>query len=304
VAARVASGLATREAARHNEARIDCPRTRGIGPRVRYALETVDDGIAIAKTATMRSFFFLSSIVFLVCACSSEESQPEETREDFCERWGEAACSDEVVSVCQSASASACRLSQESYCLSLVPAAGFASAQADACIGAIGAAYADADLNAAELKTVLRLAAPCDRLIRGPQEDSETCTERTDCDTAADFTCVIKGAQTQGRCAIPREVEAGRDCSADNAVCEAGFFCDGDNCIEQRAAGAACVRNEQCAEGYCDGSECTAGLGIDTACTSDEQCASGFCFEFSSTSQVCTDRVRLSRTDPICRNLR
>jgi hypothetical protein len=252
----------------------------------------------------MRSFFSLSSIVCLVCACSSPEAEPEETREEFCERWGGAACSERVVTACQSASASACRLSQESFCLTLVPAAGFSPAQADACVRAVAGAYSDADLTTSELKTVLRLAAPCDRLVRGPREDSEPCTQRTDCDTVAGYTCVIKGQQAQGRCAIPREVGAGRDCSADNAVCEAGFFCDGANCIEQRAAGGACVRSEQCAEGYCNGSTCAAGLGIDSACTDDEQCASGLCYAFSDTSQVCTDYVRLSRTDPICGNLR
>jgi hypothetical protein len=99
-------------------------------------------------------------------------------------------------------------------------------------------------------------------------------------------------------------VNPGLDCSADNAVCTEGFYCDGDNCIGGGEAGDSCVRNDECAEGYCDSGTCVAGRAIAAACTDDEQCASGLCYAFSATERVCTDRVRLARTDPLCEDLR
>jgi hypothetical protein len=233
-------------------------------------------------------------------ACSSGDDKAE-TRDDFCQRWGEAACNDEVVSVCQAASADACRLSQQRACLDLVPATGFASDRADACIDAVKAAYSDANLDPEELGTVLRLDAPCDRLVRGPRASGESCMTRLDCDGPGGYDCVFTGNEAMGSCQKPVTVEPGRDCSADSAVCTEGFYCNGSNCVEGAAVGSACVRNAQCADGFCGPNNvCTAGLAIDADCTFDAQCGSGLCYRFSDTERVCTDRVRLSRTDPLC----
>ena len=252
----------------------------------------------------MRLLFLAALLPFVPFACS-EDDPSAETREGFCDRWAAAACSADVVSACQAADADACRLSQEGFCLDLVPLTGFADERADACVDAVGDAYADSDLTPDELDTVLRLGAPCDRLVRGPSVTGESCTSRLDCDGPAGFDCVIKGSAATGSCQKPLVVEAGRDCSADNAVCTAGFYCDGDNCIEGHDLGEMCVRDEECGAGYCNASGvCSEGLSVDTACTGDEQCASGVCYQFSATERVCTDRVRLSRTDPICEDLR
>jgi hypothetical protein len=140
--------------------------------------------------------------------------------------------------------------------------------------------------------------------VRGPREAGESCNERVDCDTAGGYTCVLKGQALAGTCEMPRTVDAGRDCSADNAVCTDGFYCNGSNCIEQKATAAACVRDDECKAGFCDALQCAQGRAVGSACTDDAQCASGLCYRFSATEQVCTDRVRLSRTDPICNNLR
>lgn len=240
---------------------------------------------------------------FLVWACSSEDSPPQ-TASSFCEQWAEGACSSEVVSACQAAGASDCQASQIAFCLDLLPAEGFVGTQAGRCLDAVGSAYSDADLTADELGTVLRLAAPCDRLVRGPGEEGATCTSRLDCNAPAGFDCVFKSDDTTGTCQVPTPVGAGLDCSADNAVCEAGFYCDGNNCIGGQSPGESCTVNRECNDGYCSAGTCVERLTVDAACTFDEQCESGLCYQFSATEQVCTDRVRLSRTDPICEDLR
>lgn len=239
----------------------------------------------------------------LVMACSSDDSPPQ-TASSFCEQWAEAACSGEVVSACQAAEASDCQASQIAFCLDLLPAEGFAGSQSGQCLDAVGSAYSDADLTADELETVLRLEAPCDRLVSGPGAQGASCTSRFDCDAPQGFDCVFKGDASTGSCQVPEEVGAGLDCSAANAVCAEGFYCDGDNCIGGQSPGEACTVNRECNDGYCSEGACVAALNVDVACTFDEQCASGLCYQFSATEQVCADRIRLSRTEPICEDLR
>lgn len=241
--------------------------------------------------------------LFLVLACSSDDSSPQ-TASSFCEQWAEAACSEQVVSACQAADASDCQASQIAFCLDLLPAEGFSGRQAGQCLDAVRSAYSDADLTADELGTVLRLQAPCDRLVSGPGAEGATCNSRLDCDAPEGFDCVFKGEATTGTCQVPREIGAGLDCSADNAVCAEGFYCNGENCIGGQSPGEVCTVDRECNDGYCSAGECVAGLGVDAACTFDEQCESGLCYQFSATEQVCADRIRLSRTDPICEDLR
>lgn len=186
-----------------------------------------------------------------------------------------------------------------------MPEEGFVDTKADACIDAVKAAYADTNLDAAELDTVLRLGPPCDQLVRGPRAASESCMSRLDCDGVDGYDCVFKGGQTTGSCQQPLVVQPGRDCSADSAVCTDGFYCNGSNCIEGAAAGEACTRNDQCAAGFCGPDNvCVAGLVVNTECRLDAECASGLCYSLSDTERVCTDRVRLARTDPACENAR
>ena len=88
--------------------------------------------------------FTTLSLMLLLAACSADEKDSR-TRESFCQEWASAACSNAVVSACQSSSAEACRLTQQGFCLSLVPST-FSDAAADDCLAAVSAAYADATL--------------------------------------------------------------------------------------------------------------------------------------------------------------
>jgi hypothetical protein len=244
----------------------------------------------------------LTIVVTYGCAAKDKKAR---TRSEFCEDWGQAACSKETVSACQAGNTEDCAHSQEELCRALVPAAGFSDARGDACIDAIDAAYADAELDADELATVLRLDPPCDQLWVGPKAEGEACSSRRDCDSASGFDCVKKADADRGTCQVPREVGGGRDCSAARAVCEPGFYCDGSHCVEGKAAGDDCAIDAECASGaFCDeDGACRARLDVDEPCTADAQCASGICYEFEGET-VCTDRVVLSRSEPICSDLR
>jgi len=254
----------------------------------------------------MGKYFWIASALGLVFGCAAEDPEPApRTREEFCRQWANAACSAEVVSVCQAADATACRLSQQTSCVSLVPD-GFADDQADACLDAVGAAYADADLTAAELLTVLRLGPPCDKLVRGPKTRGQLCDQNSDCDAPAGLECVIKGSATNGTCEKPTRKMPGLSCAAAHEICTDGFYCNGSNCIEAKSEGEPCATDQECGdEAYCNAnSECEERLKVGSACVVDNECASGVCFRFSDEDWSCLDRLRLSPSEPACDNLR
>jgi hypothetical protein len=254
----------------------------------------------------MRTLSLLLTSLLTLAACSSDDPPPQQTQPEFCQDWAAAACSSQVISACQAADVSQCQAAQLSFCADLIPSEGFGAESGGACLAAVGAAYADADLTADELKTVLRLAAPCDRLVRGPKAQGEACNEPLDCNGPAGFTCVIKGGATAGTCQQPVTVGAGLDCSALGTECTEGFYCNGQNCIVGHDVGVACVRTDECGtEGFCSAANvCEARRTVDADCTLDEQCLSGLCYRYASGDQVCTDRVRLARTELICEDLR
>jgi hypothetical protein len=254
----------------------------------------------------LTALLILSSISASFGACASSDDETPDTPSSFCERWAVAACSDDVVSACQAADDRDCQASQRRFCLDQLPAGEFSGARSAQCIDAVEAAYADADISVDEIFTVLRLAAPCDRLVGGLRREGETCADRLDCDSPEGFDCVFKDGQNTGTCQLPQSVGAGQDCSAANAVCGPGFYCNGDNCIAGERPGEACTSHEQCGStGFCGlTSVCEPRLTVNSPCGFDEQCATGLCYSFSPTMQVCTDRIRLSRSEPMCADLR
>jgi hypothetical protein len=173
----------------------------------------------------------------------------------------------------------------------------------EACIGAVKAAYADADLKSDELATVLRLAGPCASIIRGPEAVGESCDTDRDCDASAGFTCV-RAVDRQGTCQKAEVTQGGRDCSALQKTCEAGFFCDGEYCVEAKDPDAACTIHEQCGTGFCNESgKCEAPRKVGASCTEDRQCGEGVCYTFEN-NESCTDRIILARSEPLCDELR
>lgn len=240
----------------------------------------------------------------LLIACMEEDEPAPRTREVFCRDFAAAACSAEVVSVCQAADAASCRASHEDFCRTIAPD-NFAGERSQACIDAVAAAYADADLTASELVTVRLLGEPCDQLSRGPRGEGQSCMERDDCDSASGFDCVMKSDRMSGTCEIAERVGPGEDCEADQAVCSGDFFCNGENCIAPRDLGDACMHHEECGEeGFCDvDGMCAARFDIRAACEDDAQCERGICYELEG-ERSCTDRIRLAPSEPLCDELR
>jgi len=254
----------------------------------------------------MRRLSPLLALTLLCGAACASTDDPPETASSFCERWAEAACNRDVVSTCQAASEDDCLTSQAAFCTAQLPSGEFSGARSDQCINAVRDAYADSDITADEISTVLRLGAPCDQLVRGPRAEGESCTTRKDCDAPDGYECIIKGLATTGICEQPVITGPGQDCSEPNAICTDGFYCNGDNCIAGERIGDECTSHVQCGgAGYCGlTSRCEARLPINSNCGFDEQCDSGICYTFSATERVCVDRLRLSRTEPICQDLR
>jgi hypothetical protein len=250
----------------------------------------------------MNTHRYLFCCLLLCIACGDDEPEAR-THEEFCRDWAAAACTSEVVDVCQAEGPEECRQTQEDFCRDLVPE-DFSDHEGDACIDAVSAAYEDGELRGDELATVLKLGPPCDRLIVGPKSEGQSCSERTDCDLSTGFECVRKAGLEDGTCQLAELIEAGRDCEAVQATCETGFYCDGENCVEAKDAGDVCMIQEECGEeGYCSAEgECVARGGTGTPCTADLQCSEGICYEFEG-EQTCTDRIVLSRAEPLCDEL-
>lgn len=248
----------------------------------------------------------LCTVLLLVAACLPKDTPKSRTRSEFCSDWAGAACSKETVSRCQAASTDDCIDAQEDFCKKLVTDK-FSDEHAQECINAVHEAYADGDLRDDELATVLSLGAPCDMLIAGPQDQGESCKANSDCDAPAGYVCVKKATSEtgSGTCQKPVPVGAGRDCSAAQKTCSDGFYCDGEHCIEGKKDGDSCTIHEECsAESFCnDDGKCVERLKVGSKCTADEQCTAGVCYEFEG-EQVCTDRIVLSRTEPLCADLR
>ena len=252
----------------------------------------------------MRKFLSVFALGLCFAAGCSSSAEPAQTREGFCRDWAAKACSAEVVSACQAESAEACRLTQQAACQKVIPD-GFVADNAEACLTAVGNAYQDADLNATELATVLRLGSPCDRLVRGPRGSGDSCKATSECDAVAGFSCVVKGSDSEGTCQQSRVVQPGFACDALPETCSDGFYCNGENCVAGKDTGSPCSTQQECGSaGYCatDGT-CAERFAVRTECTADYECQSGLCFTFDA-QRICVDAIRLSPTEPLCDELR
>jgi hypothetical protein len=255
-----------------------------------------------------RPYFYLLA-VFVWSGCSGSQPGPgaEEdryrTESAFCAEWAKAACNEDVVAACNG-SRSGCLETQESACRVLVPI-GYASDEAQVCLDAVEDAYADARLDADELEIVLKLGGDCSTLVDGGRSEGESCTNSFECNGVDGFECVVKAGDAEGTCQEPIVVGGGRDCTADEAICEDDFYCDGENCIERSREDDACTSDETCEVGLrCDSVEgvCLAKVANAMSCASNDECASGICI--GTTNKVCASTVVLTVESSLCDALR
>jgi hypothetical protein len=259
-----------------------------------------------------KSLIFSLGLAFLA-GCSSDEPGPKKlednslrTEASFCQAWARAACNEDVVGNCDEVSESACVDRQATFCEDLVPA-GYTATNAAECIEAVGDAYADAELDAAELDVVLRLGGACSRLIAGPYEEGESCGEPNDCDTVRGYTCVIKAGEETGTCQEPQFQGKGEPCDALAMVCEEGAYCDGENCLVTKAEGQRCTYDAMCEDGTrcvipVDATEgvCEPKLANRVDCTADAECASGICLP---STMKCQANIVLTAESSLCLDL-
>jgi hypothetical protein len=268
-------------------------------------------------------------LLALVPACSAKKDGTGTNVADlaaFCSEWATRACNDTVVGSCSATSPGACIQAQQTFCESLVPAAKYSSKNADACLDAVREAYSDGQLTADERNVVLRLGAPCDKVVSGKGAKEAACTQDSDCNRDDDLACVKK-YDGSGQCEVPNPtaVMGGNDCSAPDAVCTVGYHCgfesscvqnnvkEGQPCSDVKPCGAGlrCGKPSGQISGADAGAEAGAGAASSSdvcialvkvsPCATDTDCESGICAVGSGASSGrCTTSAALSSTDRIC----
>lgn len=261
--------------------------------------------IALVSLAT------LALVLPVGCKSKEEPPNPLADRSGFCHAWAEAACQEEVVSSCNANSVDDCVSSQSDFCLSIVPEE-YDSTNADACIGAVKDAYANAKLSPEDIAIVLKMGAPCDTLSAGTVDNGDDCTANDDCDTAHGLVCIRKLGATTGSCGVPKVVPAGDACDERSQVCDDTHYCNGENCVSFKKQGFACEGDYECnPEDHCvvpagaAAKSCEARLALNEVCSSDDDCASRYCaIAKGDTEGECASTIVLSRTEPLCLALR
>jgi len=277
----------------------------------------------------MKSSLYLLAVALLLPlgACSGSDSKgrgpnPLATVSGFCQAWAEIACNADVVDLCGGGDdIDACQRSQSAFCEGLVPSVGYDPKYAKECLRAVEVAYSGAGLDAEQLLVVRQLGGDCSRLTRGSALAGEGCSNDTECDTISGYVCVRRPG-TEGTCQIPVEVEAGARCRDPEAVCEEGFYCNGNNCIATLSEDEPCIDTQECdADLRCENASSGAGgaggasgaepgtcvpriTRFDVPCAENDDCESGYCEQSGEAAGECISQLQFSRHEPICEDLR
>ena len=228
----------------------------------------------------------------------------------FCAKLATAICNANVVTACYGSDAASLPTDTQSCIdaysqLAVCNPGGlpYHKDQAANCLAQLQATYTDAKVEAAELKNVMDA---CVQVFFTGLGTGATCTADSDCNTLGQLRCVIKAGDPNGTCEIPTEVSGGLDCSAPNAQCIDGFYCDGSNCLGMPGEGHACSTTIPCQD-TCTCSAPTGGVctlklanGAD-GCAADGDCQSGFCTKATGAQTGrCTQTSTLSSTSDNC----
>jgi len=245
----------------------------------------------------------IASLILFACGNDDDEPKgrvdPLTTQEGLCQAWAKAACNEDVTRRCGASSADDCIEAQAEFCADLVGDGPFVAVEAKACVAAVGAAYADSEIDLEEWRdVVLGVEGACADL--NPHEDGSG-------DGGDEATAPLEG---------------GADCDPETDVCESTHYCDAERgyCRPRAKAGEACCENDPklvvpvcnpvpcVSSAYCSGASgtqvCVALGGVSDQCTTDTECGSGlFCVDAAG-GKVCTDAVFLGTGTPLCDEFR
>ena len=235
------------------------------------------------------------------CGDDAKKEDPLAAAAGFCDAWSKYACNKDVVDKCsEEPDVDKCVVSQTDFCLGLVDSDEYVKKGAEECLGAVKKAYSDTRITAEEAQVVLRLQAPCDRILGGGEP---SCKSEGDCADYEDTSCEKPAGASVGTCVI----DGGYDCKSDELSCASEFYCDEDkNCVRRLEEDETCTADSECVpELKCvvsvddpEVSVCAPRKETGEACKAHDDCQSHFC-----ANNECTSRVDLNTLADLCDDL-
>lgn len=224
----------------------------------------------------------------LAIGCSSTPDEvpvdPLAKEEGFCSELAKVVCNANVVDECYG-SVDSTRADDTKSCVDNATRdfcnsqnAVYRAVNAQKCIDAYKAGYADAALELTELDAI---DEACHPTLSGNGDAGEACEIDQDCNGAEELRCVAKPGSA-GTCEVPEEIGPGLACDGAAQTCASGFYCSAEAgaCIVERAVGQSCSETQPCdAESRCEATTmmCEAKDANGTTCTAADSCTGGFC---------------------------
>ncbi len=231
------------------------------------------------------------------------------TVEAYCTARAEAECSPTAIARCKVKDTATCVAARKTTCRAAVPqGVKLVARRAEACVKALGEAYADAKLGPDELKSV---SLACDSgVFAGPYGARAACTTSVDCDASQGLECLKNYGETTGKCLVVNRVEPAASCAGEADRCPASWYCETTTkvCVASKTSGEKCqpgyvycAAGLECLGGGPFGGACRELGGTGEACDNDARCASGICEKPSkATVGNCAETLELSPLSNSC----
>ena len=269
---------------------------------------------------SVRTAVLLFVSATLVAACSSTPDEKYPDVKSFCGAKAKAECAGVAntcgvsVTTCEGARASACVTFAAA---NVSPTRTYKPANAEACLTAVTAAYADQRLTVAEEDVTVSgsMGERCARVFEGKGAKGDACTSSFDC-TGAFICAKAQTARATLVCATKAPKALGDGCANAGDTCAAGSFCDTAGtvtCAASKKKGEACSTADPsgagdlyvpCAEALrCDAQLCADRVGVGAACASHADCASDvpYCYE-SAAGKRCAPSLIFSPEATVCKD--
>lgn len=277
-------------------------------------MAATDKGVGMGYRQNIESAaaVLVSFAVLGTAACGGPDvlPQPQDdayaTKAKFCMALGKAVCNGKLVQACY-LSADEALTDDTQKCATAAAAACEANPLpynrkgAEGCLAAQRDALADAVLSKDE---VAKVALACHVAFSESGALGEDCSSDAECFGPDGLFCVDKPGAAAGTCQTPSEVEAGKSCASEDAVCAADFYCNAavSSCIERPSVGQACDANTPCGvSGVCDAGTCKAKAVNGSDCSQGAECEGGFCvIAVGATAGKCGSQEVLASTSKSC----